>query len=72
MAVNTTHMQKNLWSDTSTGIGKENERVKTDAHQMETSDVQKEAVVGRILRSVGKGIKTGLLAHGMAMTSGKM
>ncbi len=72
MAVNTTQMQKILWSDYSTGIGKEDEGVKTDAHQMETSDVQNEAVLGRIVRSVGKGIKTGLLAHGMAMTSGKM
>lgn len=72
MAVNTTHMQKILWSDYSTGIDNKDEGVKTDAHQMETSDVQTEAALGHILRSVGKGIKTGLLAHGMAMTSGKM
>lgn len=72
MAVNTTHMQKILWSDTSTGIDKKDEGVKTDAHPIEADDVQTDAVLSRILSSVGKGIKTGLLAHGMAMTSGKM
>lgn len=72
MAVHTTHLQKNFLSNQSIWRDAQDEAVKPEIHPMESGDVQKEASLGRVLRSVGKGIKTGLMAHGLAMTSGKM
>lgn len=72
MAVNTTHLQKNSLSNRSIWRDAQEEAVKTEIDRIESGDEQKEAGLGRVLRSVGKGIKTGLMAHGLAMTSSKM
>lgn len=72
MAVHTTHLQKNLLSNQSIWRNAQEAEVKADAQPLETGDPQKDAGLSRIVRKVGKGVKTGLLAHGMAMISSKM
>lgn len=72
MAVNTTHLSKNLLSNQSIWRDTQEAGVKADAQPLETGDAQQKAGLGNILRNMGKGLKTGLLAHGMAMTSSKM
>lgn len=72
MAVNTTHLSKNLLSNQSIWRDTQEAKVEADAQLLETGGTQTRAGVGRILRSLGKGVKTGLMAHGLAMTSSKM